>query len=297
MIVDQLAESGTHDLVSDPAAARENRSVTIVRPAQGWQLLNLGELWRYRELLYFLTWRDVKVRYKQTVLGAAWAILQPALMMVVFTIFFGRLAKVPTGGIPYPLFAYAGLLPWTFFATAIANAGNSVVGSSHLVTKVYFPRLAVPLAAIGACVVDFVMAMSLLFVLMAYYRVSPSWSMLLIPLIWGAILLAAVGVGTLLAALNVAYRDFKHVIPFLVQIWMFTTPTVYMQPEGGNTGRLATLLAINPMTPLIGAFRAATLGNPIPWRPFGLAMILVIAVLLIGCFYYRKVEDSFADII
>ena len=241
MTVDQLPESGAPPLLSRPVPSSEPRPVTLIRPAQGWQLLDLGELWHHRELLYYLTWRDVKVRYKQTVLGAAWAILQPALMMVVFTIFFGRLAKVPTGGIPYPLFAYAGLLPWMFFASAIANAGNSVITSAHLVTKVYFPRLAVPLAAIGASVVDFVMALSLLLVLMAYYHVPPRWTMMLIPLVWGVILLAAVGVGTLLAALNVAYRDFKHVIPFLVQVWMFTTPTVYMQPEGRDAGRLAAL--------------------------------------------------------
>ena len=203
--------------------------VTLIRPAQGWQLINFGELWQFRELLYFLTWRDVKVRYKQTLLGAAWAILQPLLMMVVFTIFFGRMAGVSSGGVPYPLFAYAGLLPWTFFATAIAAAGNSVVGSERLITKIYFPRLAVPFAAVGAAVVDFLIAFGLLIAMMVYYRVAPGWGLLLVPVIFGAILLAALGVGTLLAALNVAYRDFRYVIPFLVQLWMFATPSVYMQ--------------------------------------------------------------------
>ena len=205
--------------------------VTLIRPAQGWQSINFGELWQFRELIFFLTWRDVKVRYKQTLLGAAWAILQPLLMMVIFTIFFGRLAGVPSGGFPYPLFAYAGLLPWTFFSTAIANAGNSVVGSERLITKIYFPRLAVPFAAVGAAVVDFLIAFGLLIVMMVYYQVAPGPGLLLVPAICAVILLAALGVGTLLAALNVAYRDFRYVIPFLVQVWMFATPSVYMQVD------------------------------------------------------------------
>ena len=271
--------------------------MTVIRPPRNWQLINVRELWQFRELVYFLAWRDVKVRYKQTALGAAWAVLQPLMMMVVFTIFFGRTAKVPTGGLPYPLFAYAGLLPWTFFATAITNAGNSVVGSERLITKIYFPRLTIPFAAVGAAVVDFVIAFGLLIVLMLYYGIVPGVGLFLVPAILGLITLAALGIGTLLSALNVAYRDFRYVIPFLVQLGMFATPTVYMQPDGASAGRLQVLLVLNPMTPLIGVFRAATLGGPILWDPLGLSATVVVAVFVLGCLYFRKVEDSFADII
>jgi lipopolysaccharide transport system permease protein len=223
-----------------PAAPDFGEPTTIIQPPCGWQLINVGELWRFRELLYFLAWRDVKIRYKQTALGAAWAVLQPLLMMVVFTLFFGRLAGVPSCGTPYPLFAYAGLLPWVFFSTAIAAAGNSVVQSERLITKIYFPRLAIPFAAVEAAVVDFIIAFGLLIVLMVYYGVAPDAGLLLVPAIFGMILLAALGVGTLLAALNVAYRDFRYVIPFLVQLWMFATPTVYMQPAAAaGTGPAA----------------------------------------------------------
>ena len=212
----------------------EDSDITVITPPRGWHLLNLRELWKSRELLLFLTWRDVAVRYKQTVLGAAWAILQPAMMMVVFTIFLGRLARIDSGDIPYPVFVYAGLLPWTFFATAISNAGNSVVGSAQMVSKIYFPRLLIPLASVAAAVVDFLIAFLLLAGLMFYYRIVPGWGILLLPLLLGLAALAAVGVGVLLAALNVAYRDFKYTIPFLVQIWMFATPTVYMNVDAAD---------------------------------------------------------------
>jgi len=312
---------------------------TVICPPVPWQLINARELWRYRELAGFLVWRDVKVRYKQTALGAAWAVLQPLLMMAVFTVFFGRLAGVSSGEVPYPLFAYAGLLPWTFFATAISNAGNSVVGSERLVTKIYFPRLAIPFAAVGAAVVDFVVAFGLLLAMMLYYGISPGVEMLLVPVIFAPIALVAVGVGTLLAALNVSYRDFRYVIPFLVQLWMFATPSVYMQatapaptptadtasaapserggsgvrgadagqarsvpPPAGRTQRsgsatLRTLLALNPMTGLIEAFRAATLGQQIPWSALGLSSACAGLAFLVGCLYFRKVEDTLADII
>jgi len=314
-----------------PAGPGHAAHVLIV-PPKGFQPLDLPELWRFRELLYFLAWRDVKVRYKQTFLGAAWAVLQPLMMMIVFATFFGRLANVPTGGLPYPLFAIAGLLPWTFFSTAVSGAGMSVIGSERLITKIYFPRLAVPFAAVGASVVDFVVSIGLLFVMMAYYRVAPGPGLLLLPVIFTSILLTALGVGTLLAALNVAYRDFRYVIPFLLQIWMFATPSVYMQvdapppaaaapaadgaqagaaPAGGSDGRAAdapakkgpgrkwlrAVLALNPMTGLISAFRAAALGGPIPWGPFAVSTACAGAAFLVGCLYFRRVEDGFADII
>ncbi|HVX15442.1 MAG TPA: ABC transporter permease [Pirellulales bacterium] len=334
------ASQGAAGTVGDPppgaaASAPASRGAphlprTFIRPVSGWRLVNARELWRYRELLYFLTWRDVKVRYKQTLLGAAWAVLQPAMMMIVFTIFFGRMANVQTDDLPYPLFAFCGLLPWTFFAAAIANAGNSVVGSERIITKIYFPRLAIPFASVGASLVDFGVAFSMLFLLMAWYRIAPTWNLLLVPPLVALFTLAALGIGTLLAALNVAYRDFRYVIPFLVQLWMFATPTVYMQPvegirhqeprasSGGKaTARASTrrpedgepetqgaardyiqhLLHVNPLTGLVAAFRAAVVGNPIPWRMLGWSTVGTILSFLIGCLYFRRVEDSFADII
>jgi lipopolysaccharide transport system permease protein len=291
------AEEAAPPAVLAPAEPAERFS-TEIRPAPGWQLLNVRELWQFRELLYLLIWRDVKVRYKQTVLGAAWAVLQPALMMVVFTIFFSQLAGVSSGEVSYPVFVYAGLLPWTFFATAISTAGNSVIGSERLITKIYFPRLAIPFAGVGAAVVDFVVACGLLLVLLLVLGPLPGPSLLLVPVIFAVILLAALGVGTLLAALNVAYRDFRYVIPFLIQLWMFATPTVYMQPSADRgTGVLQLLLSLNPMTGLIAAFRAACLGGPIAWDQFAVATGSVAVVFLVGCFYFRRVEDTFADVI
>lgn len=284
------------------AAPAAELPTTYIRPAAGWQLLNVGELWQYRELLFFLTWRDVKVRYKQTVLGAAWAILQPVMMMVVFTIFFGRMAKVSSGDVPYPLFAFAGLLPWTFFSTAIANAGNSVVGSERLITKIYFPRLAVPLATVGAAVVDFAIALGVLILMMAYYRmrgvaVHFGPGLLLAPVVFAFITLAATGVGTLLAALNVSYRDFRYVIPFMVQLWLFATPTVYMQPALSASSKMKAVLLANPLAGLIAAFRSSMLGETIPWGHLAIAAAASVVLFVVGCLYFRKVEDSFADVI
>lgn len=289
-VTERAASTGTDVL-------REGRTASLILPPARWQLINLGELWRYRELVGFLVWRDVKVRYKQTLLGAAWAVLQPASMMVVFAIFFGRMANVPSGGLPYSLFACAGLLPWAFFATAVSTAGASVVGSERMITKIYFPRLAVPFAAVGAALVDLVISFGLLFAMMLWYRVPLRAELLLLPVVVGLITLTALGVGTLLAALNVAYRDFRYVIPFLIQIGMFATPTVYMQPRAGQGGWIGTLLLLNPLTPLIAAFRAASLGGAIPWGQLGVATVLSAASFLIGCLYFRKIEDSFADII
>jgi lipopolysaccharide transport system permease protein len=286
----------------EPSLFPSQPRLTVRHPGGGWRFVNIAELWQYRELLYFLTWRDVKVRYTQTVLGIGWAILQPVMMMIVFTVFFGRMAKVPMGNIPYPIFAFSGLLPWTFFATAIANAGNSVVAAERLITKIYFPRLAVPLAAIGAAIVDFCIAFAVLMLMAEWYVLKGApihlrASFLLVPAIFSLIGFAAIGVGTLLAALNVNYRDFRYVIPFLVQLWMFATPTVYMQAFAGPglLGRLALL--INPLSGLIGAFRAATLGSPIPWNHLIVSSVMVVIVLIVGCLYFCRVECSFADTI
>lgn len=288
------------------AQSRPDESPTLViYPASGWQFINFRELWRSRELLYFLAWRDVQVRYKQTLLGVAWAVLQPAMMMVVFTVFFSRLAKVPSNNFPYPVFVYAGLLPWTFFATAIANAANSVVGSEQLVSKVYFPRLIVPFASVGAAIVDFAVAFSLLIGLMLYYGIVPGAGLLLVPALVFLMTLAATGVGTLLAALTVAYRDFRYVVPFLVQLWMFATPTIYMRvlsnspDEAGSTLApiIRVMLLANPLTALIAAFRSAVLGGPIDWISLAVSATITLILFAAGCLYFRRVEDQFADII
>jgi lipopolysaccharide transport system permease protein len=285
-------------LSQEPAAVPS----TVIRPAKGWQLINVRELWQFRELLCFLTWRDIKVRYKQTLLGAAWAVLQPAMMMVVFALFFGRRGGLSSGRLPYPLFVYAGLLPWTFFATAIANAGNSVVGSERLITKIYFPRLAIPLASVAAALVDFAIACSLLVVLMVWYGVqglgaAPGAALLLVPLLVLTLALAAIGMGTLLAALNVAYRDFRYVIPFLVQVWMFATPAIYMDRSAERVGLVDRVLLINPINGLVASFRAAVLGGAVPWPELAASAAAAVLLFLAGCFYFRKVEDRFADII
>jgi lipopolysaccharide transport system permease protein len=271
--------------------------VTIIERRPGWKFVDLGELWRYRELLYFLIWRDVKVRYKQTVLGAAWAILQPLATMVVFSLFFGRLAQMPTGDVPYPLFAFAGLLPWTFFSNAISQAGLSVVGNQNLVTKVYFPRLFIPLGAIGAGVVDFVIAFGMLIVLMLWYGVMPGWGMLLVPLLTAGLVAATLGVGVFLSALTVAYRDFRYVVPFGVQLWMFATPTIYMRTETFLSPRWNAVLPLNPAYGLIANFRAAVLGEPLDLYSLGVSLGIAAVLLLGGCLYFRRVERSFADII
>jgi lipopolysaccharide transport system permease protein len=272
-------------------------TLTVLEPPLGWQVINARELWKARELIFFLAWRDVKVRYKQTVLGAAWAVLQPLMMMVVFSIFFGRMAGVPSGGVPYPLFVLSGLLPWSFFASAVTSAANSVVGSERLITKIYFPRLAVPLASVGSAVVDFAVACFLLGLMMAWYGAKPGPGLLLAPVVFGLIAVLALGLGTLLAALNVAYRDFKHVIPFMIQIGMFATPTVYMDPSATASGRYTWLLALNPMSTLVASFRTAILGGTFAWGSLALAAVASFLVFFAGCLYFRRVEDSFADVI
>jgi lipopolysaccharide transport system permease protein len=269
--------------------------VAILKPQSGWRLLDLNELWAYRELLYVLTMRDIKVRYKQTLLGFAWAIIQPVMLMVVFSIFFGRLAQMPSDGYPYPIFVYAALLPWTFFANATTSSANSLVGASHLVSKVYFPRLIIPLSSVGSGLVDFSIAAVILLLLLIYYRVSLTFNLLMAPILVAGLVLTALGVGTFLAALNVAYRDFRYVVPFMVQFWMFATPVAY--PASLVPARWQWTLYLNPMAGVIEGFRSTFLG-----RPFDLAGLLVslaIAVILFaaGIAYFEKVERRFADII
>lgn len=257
--------------------------------------INLRELWTYRELLFFLTWRDIKIRYKQTALGALWAIIQPLFAMVLFTVVFGLLARVPSDNIPYPLFAYAALVPWTFFSNAITNSGNSLVGSSTLISKVYFPRLFIPAAAVASGLLDLAIASLLLIPLLIYFQITLTWRILLLPLFAGLVALLALGVGMILSALNVKYRDVRYALPFLVQLWLFASPVIY--PSSLVPANWRWLLSLNPMTGLIEAFRASLFGHrfdPTTLLP-GVAITLVILVL--SFFAFRRVEDSFADIV
>jgi lipopolysaccharide transport system permease protein len=280
----------------EPSPHLPDEHLTVIQARPGWQIVDFAEMWRYRELLGFLVWRDVKVRYKQTVLGAAWAILQPFAQMVVLSIFFGRMVGLHTGGIDYPLFAFAGLLPWTFFSNAIASAAGSVVGSQQMITKVYFPRLFVPASAIGVGLVDFCIAIGMLFVLMFVYGQPPGLAILLTPLLMLGLTAAALGIGTLLSALTVAYRDFRYVVPFMVQIWMFATPAVYMDATSVGP-RWQTVLPLNPAYGLILNFRNAALGRPLDSYSLGVSLAVTALILVVGCLYFRRVERSFADII
>jgi lipopolysaccharide transport system permease protein len=269
--------------------------LVVIQPSKRLSLLNLKDIWAYRELLFFLTWRDVKVRYKQTALGAAWAILQPLFMMIIFTIFFGRLAGVASAGIPYPLFALAGLVPWTFFANAITASGNSLVGSANLITKVYFPRLIVPAAAMMAGLVDFLLAFLILVVMMFYYRVQLTVQILFLPVLILLTALFSLGVGTWMSALNVKYRDVRFALPFLIQLWLFVSSVIL--PSTSVPQKWRWLLMLNPMSGIIEGYRAALFGLPFDWPALGIASALTIVVLLYAIYAFGRVERSFADII
>ena len=257
--------------------------------------INLKELWTHRELLYFLVWRDVKIRYKQTLLGAAWAIIQPLLTMLVFTFIFSKLAKIDSNGIPYPVFAYAALLPWTFFANAITTSGNSIVNSSHLITKVYFPRPIIPVAAVCAGLVDLAVAFPMLVALMFYYRTGITVNvLLLVPLVLLTTLLA-IAVGMWISAINVKYRDVKFAMPFVVQIWMYLSPVAY--PASVVPARWRPIYALNPFVGIIGGYRTALFGGAFDWKPLGISLIVTMVVLAYAAFQFRKMEKGFADII
>ena len=270
--------------------------MTVIRPPKGWIPINLRELWAYRELLYFFTWRDIKVRYKQTLLGFAWAILQPLLMMIVFTLFFGTLAKIPSENIPYPLFSYAGVLPWTLFAEGLTRSSNSLVQDANLVQKVYFPRLLMPLSGILSPVVDFAIALVVLFGLMAYFSYSPTITMLWLPLFLLLELMLALGVGLWLSAINVEYRDVRYAVPFLIQLWLFASPVVY--PVTFVPERFQTAYGlINPMSGIIEGFRWAILGTEPPSYLIFASVAIIIVILISGAFYFRRREKAFADVV
>jgi len=270
--------------------------VTIIRPSRGWISLNLHDLWEYRELLYFLTWRDIKVRYKQTVLGAAWAIIQPFFTMVVFSVFFGKLAKMPSDDIPYPIFSYAALVPWTFFANGLSQSSSSLVASANLIKKVYFPRLVVPISSVISGAVDFVLAFAVLLGMMLYFGIVPTWNIVWLPLLLLLALVTSLGVGLLLTAMNVQFRDVRYAVPFLVQAWMFATPIAY--PSSLLDEPWRTLYGINPMAGVVEGFRWALLGTQTAPGPIVLVSALVAVGLLVsGAYYFRRMEKTFADLV
>ncbi len=281
------------------AVARDNgprQPHFVVQPSHGWVSLNLHELWEFRELLYFFTWRDIKVRYKQTVLGASWAIIQPLLTMAIFSLFFGRLAKMPSDGIAYPLFCLAGLVPWTFFANAMTQSANSMVGNANLVSKVYFPRFAIPVASALASVVDVSVSFLVLLAMMLAYGVVPELRALWVPALLLLALATSIGAGLWLCALNVQYRDVRHTLPFLAQVWLFATPIAYPSSLVPEPWRI--LFALNPMVGVVEGFRWSLLGARGASASMLVTSSLVAAVLLIsGAFYFKRVERRFADII
>ena len=284
-----------HMTQSSDADVFAHEHVTVIEPRSGWHMLNWRELWAYRELLWVLTMRDIKVRYKQTVLGAAWAIIRPVMTMFIFSVVFGQLAKMPSDGLPYPIFVYAGLLPWTFFSASIGASGQSLVGSAHLVSKVYFPRLIIPLSSVGAGLVDLLISTVVLLLMMLWFGVGWSFNLLAAPLLLLFVTFTALGVGTLLSALTVAYRDFTHLTPFMVQIWMYVTPVIF--PVSIVPERWQWLMYLNPMAGLVEAFRSAFLGKPFDVGGIALSFGVASIVFLLGIAYFEKVERRFADII
>lgn len=268
-----------------------------IQASKGWVALKLDELWAYRELLYFLTWRDIKVRYKQTVLGAAWAIIQPFMTMVVFSLFFGRLAQMPSDGVPYPIFSYAALVPWTFFATGLSMSSNSLVGSANLIKKVYFPRLVIPIATVLSGVIDFLLAFLVLLILMAFFGIMPTLNVVFLPLFVLLAFVTALGVGLWLSAMNVQFRDVRYTVPFLTQFWLFATPIAYPSTLIENE-LLRTLYGLNPMTGVVEGFRWALLGTETAPGPIIIASSLAAATLFVsGLFYFRRMEKNFADVV
>ena len=275
---------------------KQELPVLFIKPSRGWVLPQIRDIWAYRELLYFLVWRDLKVRYKQTVLGILWAIIQPFFLMVIFSIFFGKLGKIPSEGIPYPIFAYAALLPWSYFAQSLNACSESLVGNSHLITKVYFPRLIIPISSILSGLVDFSISFSILLGMMFYYQIFPTLSVLLLPFLILIAMATALGAGLWLSALNVQYRDIRYAISFLVQFWFFATPVVY--PSSLVPDRFRLFYSLNPMVGIIEGFRGALLGKgQIMGSMFTVSLIVIAFLLISGALYFRRMEKGFADVV
>lgn len=272
-----------------------DKPFVVIDSNNRWFNLNIKEIFHYRDLFYVLTLRDIKVRYKQTVLGAAWAVVQPLFTMLVFALFFGKFVGVPSDNVPYPIFAYSGLLPWTFFSNAVTNSGNSLVGSSTLITKVYFPRMIIPMAAVGSGIVDFIIAFVLLVGLMIYYGVSLSVNLLIFPFLIFLTALLATGVGTWMSALNVKYRDIRYALPFLIQLMMFASPVIY--PISVVPEKWRWIMAFNPLVGQIEAYRSAVFGKPIDFFSLGISVFITLAILVYAAYTFHKLESSFADVI
>jgi lipopolysaccharide transport system permease protein len=285
------AQSGSRELSYD----LPEKPVVTIEARKSWVPLNLRDLWAYRELLYFLMWRDIKVRYKQTALGAAWAVIQPLVTMIIFTYFFGKLAKLPTEGVPYPIFVYAALLLWTFFSNGVTSGANSLIGNSNLITKVYFPRLIIPSAAVGAGLLDFGIAAVLLVGMLVYYGFSVTWAYLMILPLIVVTTLFALGVGIWFSALNVRYRDVRYALPFLIQVWFFLTPIIY--PSSLVPEEWRWLLALNPLTGIVESFRASLFGRQLPWLALAYSGGVAVIMLVYSSYTFRRMERSFAEFI
>lgn len=298
----RVLETTAATVSDEPEAGGQPRQLPILPdkplivggPRKSWVGLDLREVWVYRELLYFLTWRDLKVRYKQTLLGAAWVIIQPLFTMLVFSLFFGKLVGTPEG-IPYPLFVYTGILPWTFFSNSVINSSNSLVGSSNLITKVYFPRMIIPAAAVAAGLVDLAVASLVLIGLTLYYDVALAWSMLWLPVFILLATLLALGIGLGVSALSVKYRDIRHALPFIIQLWLFSSPIIYPTSLFSENWKWA--LSLNPVTGIVEGFRSSLLGRSVDWHAISISTAMVLVLLVCAAFIFRRIETSFADLI
>lgn len=286
----------THFNAPGSRADEEKLPVLRIEASHGWVPIKLGELWEYRELLYFLIWRDVKVRYKQTALGAMWAVIQPVMTMAIFSLFFGRLGKIPSDGIPYPIFSFAALVPWTFFANGLNQSSTSLVMSANLIKKVFFPRLTIPIATVLSGIVDFALALGVLLLMMLFYGIAPGWQALWLPFFLLLAVVTSLGVGLWLSALNVEYRDVRYVVPFLTQFWMFATPIAY--PSSLLAEPWRTIYGLNPMVGVVDGFRWALLGtNTAPGTALIASSLAALALLITGTFYFRRMEKTFADVV
>jgi lipopolysaccharide transport system permease protein len=304
MIQESLAEAGLDPQLSSPgdessprhpAVTLPEKPLVVIKPQTSWVGLDLSSIWAYRELLYFLIWRDIKVRYKQTVLGVAWVILQPIITTLIFTIILGKLAKIPSDNFPYPLFAYTGLLGWSFFSGAVANTGTSLVSNASLITKVYFPRMIIPAAAIGARLVDLAVGFVMLAVMMLYYAQTPTWRIVFLPLPVVLLTLLSLGLGMWLSALNVKYRDIGAILPTLIQLWMYVSPVVY--PLSIVPARWQWLYSLNPLTGIIKAVRSSVLGQAFDWPALAISAVITLVVLVYSAITFRRMERQFADVV
>jgi lipopolysaccharide transport system permease protein len=297
-IINGGAERSTQPAPPPPQRSLPEQPLVVIQPGRNFGSAWVREVWAYRELLFFLAWRDVKVRYKQTALGVLWVVMQPLLMTLIFTIFLGKLARVPSDGFPYPVMVFAGLLPWTFFSNAVTQSATSIVGNTSLITKVYFPRLIIPAASVLGRLIDFAVAFAILFGVMAFYRVFPTWHIVMIPVLVLLMALLALGVGLLVAGLNVRYRDVGVILPVVIQLWMFASPILYPSRLVRDAWpRGYVLYTLNPILGIVDGFRAALLGRAFDWSALGVATMISLFILVISAYFFRRVEREFADVI